>query len=233
MIGAGIVLVHALLYQPQTEDPGIERDVFLRGPCNCGDVMKPLNVVHIKLASADVTWDAHRNKLVLSSKMKRFLLPLVLVALAIEAVPAQSTIFLVRHAERADTAGGGEQNAAADPELSATGRARAESLTKVLKDARIASVFATEFKRTQQTAEGPAKAAGVSVTIVPAKDSAELVTKLRKTRGNALVVGHSNSLPEIVRALGVAEAIMVGESDYDNLFVFVPGSPPHLLRLHY
>jgi broad specificity phosphatase PhoE len=165
--------------------------------------------------------------------MKRFVLPVILGALLIETAAAQSAIFLVRHAERADAGNSGGTNVADDPDLSEAGRARAEWLTKMLKDAGITAVYATEFKRTQQTAEGPARAAGTNVTILPAKDTAGLISKLKKTRGNALVVGHSNTLPEIIRALGIAAPITIGDADYDNLFVCVPGTPPQLIHLHY
>ena len=59
---------------------------------------------------------------------------LLTVACAVDAVP-ESTVFLVRHAERADTAGGAAPTMAADPDLSPAGRTRAESLAAALKDA--------------------------------------------------------------------------------------------------
>ena len=164
--------------------------------------------------------------------MKRFLPYLFLFGLLIEGAAAQSTIFLVRHAERADAGSDGGQKAE-DPDLAEIGRVRAASLAKILIDAEITAVFATEFKRTQQTADPVALAAGVDVTIVPAKDTPALVAKLREARGNVLVVAHSNSLPEIIRGLGVESSVTIRESDYDNLFVCIPGGPLRFLKLHY
>jgi len=142
---------------------------------------------------------------------------------------AQSTIYLVRHAEKAQDA---SQNAK-DPALSEAGRARAEALAAVLKDAKIQSVYATEFQRTQQTAGPVARLAGREVSIVPAAETPTLLAKMKIADGNILVVGHSNTLPEIIKLLGVRDPITLEETEYDNLFVLSCGSPPELLRLRY
>ncbi len=161
--------------------------------------------------------------------MKRPLLLLALLASSVQLAAAQSTIFLVRHAEKA----AGEGVDAKDPDLSEAGRARAESLSSILKDVSLTAVYATEFKRTQQTAAPAARAAAIEVTTVASEDIDSLVAKLKERDGNVLVVGHSNTLPEIMKALGVFDSVTDDEADYDNLFVLVPGSPPQLLRLHY
>ena len=158
--------------------------------------------------------------------MKRFVFSLLLFGLFVSAAAAQSTIFVVRHAEKAKSNGN-------DPDLSEAGRTRAESLAKILKDANITAIYATEFKRTQQTAAPVAKAFGIELTIVPAKDTATLSAKLRDLHGNALVVGHGNTIPDLIKALGVETPVNIAETDYDNLFVVVLDEKPHLLQLHY
>ncbi|MBA2241830.1 MAG: histidine phosphatase family protein [Chthoniobacterales bacterium] len=158
----------------------------------------------------------------------RFLL-FALLASSVQVLAAQSSIFLVRHAEKA--AGDGAD--AQDPDLSEAGRARAESLALMLRDAHLTAIYATEFKRTQQTAAPVARAAGLEVTTIPAKETATLVSKLKEREGNALVIGHSNTLPEIIKLLRFADSIIVEESEYDSLFVLTHGLPPQLLRLHY
>ncbi len=158
--------------------------------------------------------------------MKRFLfLPLVF-AVCLSAAAAQSTIFIVRHAEKAESAG-------KDPDLSKAGRARAESLAKMLKDAKIAAIYATEFKRTQQTAAPLARALGISVTNLPAKDIAALTAKVRTSNGNALVVGHGDTIPGLIKAMSISAPIKIAENDYDNLFIVVLDERPRLIRLHY
>ena len=157
---------------------------------------------------------------------------LIVVSLAAGA-SAQQTVFVVRHAERADTAGGGTPMMATDPELSDAGRARAESLAVALKDARIVAIFSTEFKRTQATAAPLAKALGVQVTTINSTEPAKLIEAVKAAGGNVLVVGHSNTVPAIVKDLGVAGPVTVGDADYDNLFVVTLGATPSVLRLHY
>jgi broad specificity phosphatase PhoE len=157
---------------------------------------------------------------------------LMIVSLAAGA-SAQQTVFVVRHAERADTAGGAAPTMAADPELSAAGRARAESLAAALKDAKIVAIFSTEFKRTRSTAEPLAKALGVQVTTISSKEPAKLIEVVKGVGGNVLVVGHSNTVPAIIKDLGVAAAVTVGDDEYDNLFVVTMGATPSALRLHY
>jgi broad specificity phosphatase PhoE len=157
---------------------------------------------------------------------------LIVVSLAATAA-AQQTVFVVRHAERADTAAGAAPTMAADPELSDAGRARAESLAAALEDAEVVAIFATEFKRTQATAAPLAKALGLQVTTISSKEPAKLIQAVRSAGGNVLVVGHSNTVPAIVKDLGVAAPITVGDAEYDNLFVVTLGATPSVLRLHY
>lgn len=162
--------------------------------------------------------------------IRRCLLTLAAVTLLGSHAFAQN-IFLVRHAERADTTSGGPATMAADPDLSEAGRARAASLAAMLKDARISAIFVTEYKRTQQTAAPLAKALGLTPTVITSKDTPGLVAKLRETDGNALVVGHSNSVPDIITALGVKGAPSIADTEYDNLFIV--GEPRRLIQLRF
>ncbi|MEP6915704.1 MAG: histidine phosphatase family protein [Acidobacteriota bacterium] len=152
---------------------------------------------------------------------------------------SQTTVFLVRHAERADNGPGGTPPMtapgapAADPDLSDAGRARAAALAAALKDANITAIYATDLKRTQQTAAPLAQALGLTVIVVPATAVPALIAKVRARRGNALVVGHSNTVPEVIKGLGVKTAVQVRDTEYDNLFLVVRGGTPEFLRLHY
>jgi broad specificity phosphatase PhoE len=146
---------------------------------------------------------------------------------------AQGTIFVVRHAERSDTTAGAPATMAADPDLSEAGRTRAAALAAMLKNAEVGAIFVTEFKRTQQTAAPLAKALGITPVVVPAADTAALAGRLRKAGANALVVGHSNTVPGVVAALGVATPVVVADTEYDNLFIVTLGSVPQAIRLRY
>ena len=156
---------------------------------------------------------------------KSFVLCCLLSGVLVAAASAQPTIFIVRHGEKADSS--------EDSDLSKAGRDRAEALVKMLKDKNITAIYATEFKRTQQAAAPLAKALSITVTTLPAKDNAALTAKLRALNGNALVVGHGNTIPDLVKAFGISEPINIGENDYDNLFEIVLEQKPKLIRLHY
>lgn len=155
----------------------------------------------------------------------RLLLVCSLVALVFSNSFGQSTVFIVRHAEKADDS--------KDAELSEAGRARAEALANMLRDSKISAIYTTEFKRTQRTAAPLARALGLTVTILPAENKAALVEKLRASNSSSLVVGHGNTIPDVIKALGITEPVNIPDSDYDNLFVVVLGEKPYLIRLHY
>jgi broad specificity phosphatase PhoE len=158
--------------------------------------------------------------------MNRFVALLLFSAVLVATAAAESTIFIVRHGEKAD--GGGN-----DPDLSEAGRARAQSLATTLKDSGISAIYTTELKRTQQTTGPLASLLHLEPAIIPAKDTAALVAKLRASPGNVLVVGHGNTIPDLIKALGIPTPINIAENDYDNLFVLILDEKPRLIRLHY
>ncbi len=163
--------------------------------------------------------------------MKRALVLLVLAAVLAVArpAPAQDAVFLVRHAERVDNS--------SDSPLSPAGERRAARLADLLKDAGVTAIYTTDLRRTIQTAAPLAKASSVEAVALAAGDRDALLAKIRSAgpRDRILVVGHSNTVPDLLHALGVDQSISIGDSEYDNLFVLVPrpGAPPHLLRLRY
>ncbi len=158
--------------------------------------------------------------------MKHLSLILSISLLLITAANAAPVIFIVRHAEK--TRAGGN-----DPDLSLEGRKRADALAHILKDSQITAIFVTEFKRTQETAAPTAKAGHVSPTVISANDIGALVEKLHALNGNALVVGHGNTIPDLLKALGVTTPVSIPEDDYTEIFAVLVGDAPHLLRLHY
>jgi broad specificity phosphatase PhoE len=158
--------------------------------------------------------------------MKHFPLILSISLLLVTYVDAAPVIFIVRHAEKGSTGG-------KDPDLSVEGQKRADALAHILKDSEITSVFVTEFKRTQETAAPTARAARVTPTVVPANDIAALVEKVHASKGNALVVGHGNTIPDLLKALGIATPVTIPEADYTEIFAVLLGDAPQLMRLHY
>jgi broad specificity phosphatase PhoE len=159
-------------------------------------------------------------------RMKHLSLILSIPLLLVTYANAAPVVFIVRHAEKASTGG-------KDPDLSVEGQKRADELAHILKDSQIASVFVTELKRTQETAAPTARAAHVTPTVVQANDIGALVEKLRAVNGNALVVGHGNTIPDLLKALGITTPVSIPEDDYTEIFAVVVGDAPQLVRLHY
>jgi broad specificity phosphatase PhoE len=168
--------------------------------------------------------------------MKKLAVAVFLVALT-NAAFGQQAVVLVRHAEKATDA-----NEPSVP-LSEAGTARAARLAELLKSAGVTAVYATDTVRARKTAEPLAKAAGVDVRIYEPRDAAGkpapqlLVERLRKEepRGVVLVVGHSNTVPEVLAAFGYAAKVEIPSTQFDDLFVVVPKAegPPSVLRLKY
>jgi len=163
------------------------------------------------------------------SPTPRLFICLLTFSFAVSALAQPPVIFLVRHAERAATSG----HVPSDTGLSETGRKRAEALARVLQDAQITAVYTTEYKRTRETAAPVAQSLGIQPEIIPGDDLRGVIAKLKAISGNVLVVGHSNTLPQIISALGISSRVTVAESDYDNLFLVVLERPPRLIHLHY
>src|SRR5215213_406066 len=152
-----------------------------------------------------------------------------------------TTVFLVRHAEKADGPG-------QDPSLSEAGRQRAEALARLLQSAGVRGIYTSQFQRTQQTAEPLAKRLGVTVSPVPLsvkpsnprevsdESIRELTKKIEAHAGGAvLIVGHSNSVPEVIRVLGGDAVPKIDESRFDDLFVVTvyAGGRAKVVRLKY
>lgn len=140
------------------------------------------------------------------------------------------TVFVVRHAERA----GGMGN---EVGISAAGRCRADVLAGMLADAGVKAIFTSEVARTQQTAEPLAKRLNAHPEVVQAKDVDGLAAKLRAmpAGGAALVVGHSNTVPEIIAKLGGGTVAPIADTDFDRLFVItlLGSGQASVVALHY
>jgi len=154
--------------------------------------------------------------------MKRLLLLLLLFVCSASA----QTILVVRHAEKVSET---------VDALNDSGKQRASCLARMLNDANVKAIYVSPTARAWQTAAPLAKKLNLSTTEVPAKDYAALVERIRANPDqNALVVGHSNTVPDIVKALGVTESVTVGDKDYDWLFVVsLDGKSTKLAKLHY
>jgi hypothetical protein len=117
--------------------------------------------------------------------------------------------------------------------------ARSAHLAEMLRDARITAVFATEYQRTISTARPTATRLGLPVQSIAATDLPGLLTKIRAAgpKARLFIVGHSDTVPRILSALGYANELVIAKGEYDNLFVVIPrdmaGVAPTVLRLRY
>ena len=141
---------------------------------------------------------------------------LVLVAAPVAAQEATQTtvIYVIRHAEKADTT--------ADPPLSDAGERRAETLVRMFADAGITAVHTTAYRRTRATAAPIAAALGLTPREYDARALDAFAQRLAGAGGRHLVVGHSNTNPDLVRALGgVAEPMP--DTEYGRIYEVVIG----------
>lgn len=147
--------------------------------------------------------------------MKRLLLAAAVSLLTATSVMAQ-TVIIVRHAEKAD--------ASADPVLSEAGQARAQALAAALTDAHPSVILTSPLRRTGLTAAPTAEYHSVTSEAVPLDGGiqahlAAIVARVQALPEDAtvLIVGHSNTVPLIARALGYAEAADMPECEYDRM----------------
>ena len=138
-----------------------------------------------------------------------FLLPFALPSITARA---DTMFFLARHAEK--------QNVAEDPRLSEDGRLRAAQLADLLTDADLTSIHSTDYRRTRETAQAVAKRLGLEVGLYDPTEPGELLDELQDTGGRHLLIGHSNTVPDMVDRLGGEPYGAIDEEgEYDRLYV--------------
>ena len=158
---------------------------------------------------------------------------LVTTPLAAQNGPAM--VILVRHAEKA-TVGG------ADPSLSEVGQIRAKALAVALADAGVTSIVTTTYKRTSETADTVAAERHltperIAIAGTTAAHVEAVAAAVRKHVGDVvLVVGHSNTIPAIVTALGGPKLPELCDANYATLFIMelgTNGAPARVVRTRY
>jgi broad specificity phosphatase PhoE len=165
------------------------------------------------------------------SWLRRLALATVLTLCAAGTALAQSsTVILVRHAEKVDDS--------ADPVLSDAGNARAAALADALADAGVTAILTTQFQRTRRTAAPLGEHIGIAPLVVAAAGRSHVDDVAAKVRehapGTILVVGHSNTVPAIIRALGGPDVGEITDSSYDDLFILtLDENGTRLIRTRY
>lgn len=159
---------------------------------------------------------------------------------AVAQAPARTgspaLVVLVRHGEKASDQG-------EDPALTPAGLQRARALATSLRHAGVTAIITTQLRRTRQTAQPLAAALGLTPEIVPVSvdwDQMDVhvkavVAALYRHPGEVvLVVGHQNTVPPIIAALGGPDLPGICDPVFGNLYVLVPGArQAHLVQSHY
>jgi phosphohistidine phosphatase SixA len=154
---------------------------------------------------------------------------LLFVLLCGAAAWAQSTVFVVRHADRYGTE--------PDPSITPVGQRQAESLARLLADVHITRIFISEALRTRQTAAPTAELFRVKPVSIDATNQDDLIRQVRAglRDGEAtLIVGHRSTVPKIVKALSGKDVAPLAVDEYDRLQVVTvfPGRGASVLTLH-
>lgn len=122
-------------------------------------------------------------------------------------------VFVTRHAEKVLEG--------KDPDLSAQGKARARMIAGLLKKSGVKNIFSTKTARTEQTAQELAMQTGIKVELYEPAKHAALVDRVRALPGPSLIVGHSNTVPDLVKLLSGKEVPAMPETEFDRLYQII------------
>jgi broad specificity phosphatase PhoE len=145
-----------------------------------------------------------------------------------------TVVVLARHAEK-------DLSSIQDPPLSAEGERRAERLAQMFGRTkgigRIDAIYVSDARRTQQTAAPLAERLGKQAIVVPAADTKGLASRVMHEHegGSVLIIGHTNTVPELIHELGEIDVPPIGDDEYDTLYVLsIPSfGQSSLLRMEY
>ena len=121
-------------------------------------------------------------------------------------------VYLVRHAERAE-------DGTSDPEISVAGWDRSRLVAEMLHDTGLTRLHTTDYRRTRMTGQPTAEATGLPLEVYNARDLSGFAAQLLESPGRHLVIGHSNTTPELVEALGGDPGGPIEEMEYDRLYI--------------
>ena len=149
--------------------------------------------------------------------------PLLLALACCTALPAAAqtapTTYVVRHFDTPK----GER----DPDLLAQGTARAEALARWFRGKRLCAILVTQYKRTRQTAAPTAAGRSIAIQSYDAADTASAVARAKASACPVLIVGHSNTVPDIVAQLGGTRPADLAHEDFGDVWTVTGGQTAH------
>ena len=141
--------------------------------------------------------------------MRNLLLILACLA-ASPALAKDPPIYVTRHY---DTPAGER-----DPDLIPQGKARAQALAKWFKGKKLKAIYVSDFKRTRQTAAPLAAERGIVPEVYDPRDTPAIVARARAAKVPVLIVGHSNTVPDIVQQLGGERPADLQHEDFGDVW---------------
>ena len=118
-----------------------------------------------------------------------------------------------------------------DPDLTARGQRRATHLADWFRTDRPAAIYVSDFRRTRQTAAPIAARLGLTAIVYDVRDTPGLIARVRAGPLPALVVGHSNTVPEIVEALGGTRPAPLVHADFGDIWTIGRDGTTQRLRV--
>lgn len=146
----------------------------------------------------------------------RNLLLILACLVAMPALAKDPPIYVVRHY---DTPAGER-----DPDLLPPGKARAEALVKWFRGKKLKAIYVSDFKRTRQTAAPLATERGITPEVYDPRDTPAIVARARAAKAPVLIVGHSNTVPDIVQQLGGERPADLQHEDFGDVWTVRGGT---------
>jgi phosphohistidine phosphatase SixA len=138
---------------------------------------------------------------------------------ALAAMPQAPAYYVMRHLNTPE----GER----DPDLTPAGKAAAERLVHWMHGKPLTAIYVSDFKRTRQTAAPLAAERGIAVKVYNPADTPALIALLRAETGPVLIVGHSNTVPDIVEQLGGTRPGPLAHPDFGDIWTLAGGRTAH------
>ncbi len=120
------------------------------------------------------------------------------------------TLYLVRHAEK--------QADSKNPPLTQCGKARAKQLSTLLSTANVKSIYSTSYQRTMSTAAPLSNKQKIAIKNYNPKQLEQFSLHLKQRKENSLIVGHSNTTPQLTHLLSGQQVESLSEDDYQTLY---------------
>ena len=87
----------------------------------------------------------------------------------------------------------------------------------MLAGAGITAIFTSELRRTNDTAKPLAILLSITPVVI-ANDFTTAANQIKAAGKRVLVVGHSDTVPEIIKALGGPANVVINANEFDRLF---------------